>query len=154
MAESDPAPSSPPLAPAPTAKREDLQPVGEKIAELNESQSELLGRLRGLKEDLQNWRSKLDTQVKTYKDELTDLKQTLNTELEQLRLDFQELRTTLQKQQEDVTASLKNLGMQDLAESQKEEDQQKNNAECEEAALEGQNGAIQSEGSAAAESSP
>lgn len=44
--------------------------------------------------------------------------------------------------------------MQDLAESQKEEDQQKNYAECEEAALEGQNGAIQSEGSAAAESSP
>lgn len=43
--------------------------------------------------------------------------------------------------------------MQDLAESQKEEDQQKDNAGREEAALEGGNGAIQSEGSAA-ESSP
>ncbi|XP_078175747.1 uncharacterized protein LOC144569328 isoform X3 [Carex rostrata] len=81
--------------------KEDMQPVADKIAELNESQSELLGRLRGLKEDLQNWRVKLDTQVKTYKD------------------DFQELRTTLQKQQNDVAASLMDLGMS--AEPEKEE---------------------------------
>ncbi|KAJ3688499.1 hypothetical protein LUZ61_017663 [Rhynchospora tenuis] len=91
--------------------KEEMKPVADKIAELNESQSELLGRLRGLKEDLQNWRVKLNTQVKTYKDELLDLKTALSSEMEQLTLDFQELRTTLQKQQDDVTASLKNLGM-------------------------------------------
>ncbi|XP_078175746.1 uncharacterized protein LOC144569328 isoform X2 [Carex rostrata] len=99
--------------------KEDMQPVADKIAELNESQSELLGRLRGLKEDLQNWRVKLDTQVKTYKDELSDLKKALGSEMEQLTLDFQELRTTLQKQQNDVAASLMDLGMS--AEPEKEE---------------------------------
>ncbi|KAJ4779016.1 uveal autoantigen with coiled-coil/ankyrin [Rhynchospora pubera] len=99
--------------------KEDMQPVADKIAELNESQSELLGRLRGLKEDLQNWRLKLDTQVKTYKDELLDLKKALGSEMEQLTLDFQELRTTLQKQQDDVAASLRDLGMS--TKSEKEE---------------------------------
>ncbi|MFW8532675.1 hypothetical protein ACOICZ_28695, partial [Klebsiella pneumoniae] len=39
------------------ARSEELLPVAEKISELNESQSELLGRLRGLKEDLQSWRN-------------------------------------------------------------------------------------------------
>ncbi|XP_072954496.1 uncharacterized protein [Typha angustifolia] len=126
MADSDQAaPSSPATTSAaaavaissPAKKKEDLQPVGENIAELHESQAELLTRIRGLKQDLQGWRSKLDTQVKTYQDELTDLKKTLNAELEQLRLDFGELRTTLQKQQGDVTTSLKSLGMQDIPEN-------------------------------------
>ncbi|KAL2347548.1 hypothetical protein Fmac_001548 [Flemingia macrophylla] len=36
--------------------------------ELNESRSELLGRVQSLKQDLQSWRSKLDTQVKVYRD--------------------------------------------------------------------------------------
>jgi len=91
--------------------------VGEKISELNESQSELLGRLRGLKEELQNWRSNLDTQVTKYKVELSDIKSALNNEIEQLRSDFQELRTTLKKQQEDVSLSLMNLGLQDATEN-------------------------------------
>ncbi|KAL6643682.1 hypothetical protein ACP70R_018448 [Stipagrostis hirtigluma subsp. patula] len=122
MAESD-APPSPAAAAAPDekspsqARKEELLPVGEKISELNESQSELLGRLRGLKEDLQSWRSNLDTQVQKYKVELSDIKSALNNEIEQLRSDFQELRTTLKKQQEDVSLSLKNLGLQDTAEN-------------------------------------
>ncbi|KAL5983807.1 hypothetical protein ACLOJK_017899 [Asimina triloba] len=47
--------------------------------------------------------------------ELTELKKTLNVEVEQLRTEFQELKTTLQQQQDDVTTSLKNLGMQDMS---------------------------------------
>ncbi|OMO98482.1 hypothetical protein COLO4_13881 [Corchorus olitorius] len=119
MAASDSSPPLPvnaPLAP----KKENITPVGSKIAELNESRQELLSRIQGLKQDLQNWRSKLDTQVKIYRDELTDLKKTLNVEVEQLRTEFQELRTTLHQQQEDVTASLRNLGLQDVSEGSKE----------------------------------
>ncbi|CAD6269958.1 unnamed protein product [Miscanthus lutarioriparius] len=139
----------PPAAPAETspssARKEELLPVEEKISELSESQSELLGRLRGLKEDLLSWRSNLDSQVTKYKVELSDIKSALNNEIEQLRSvsitsasckksvtfifrlrffgkyclvqDFQELRTTLKKQQEDVSLSLKNLGLQDATEN-------------------------------------
>ncbi|KAB2009768.1 hypothetical protein ES319_D10G189100v1 [Gossypium barbadense] len=68
MASSD---STPPLplgsAPLPP-KKENITPVGSKIAELNESRTELLNRIQGLKQDLKNWRSKLDTQVKIYRD--------------------------------------------------------------------------------------
>ncbi|CAL4906210.1 unnamed protein product [Urochloa decumbens] len=111
LAESSSTPSPSP------ARKDELLPVGEKISELNESQSELLGRLRGLKEDLLSWRSNLDTQVTKYKVELSDIKSALNNEIEQLRSDFQELRTTLKKQQEDVSLSLKNLGLQDATEN-------------------------------------
>ncbi|KAM7258869.1 hypothetical protein ACFE04_014610 [Oxalis oulophora] len=90
-------------------------PLNTKITELNESRTELLGRIQGLKQDMQNWRSKLDTQVKVYRQELTQLKNTLNVEVDELRSEFQELRSTLQKQQEDVAASLSNLGLQDVS---------------------------------------
>ncbi|KAK6138916.1 hypothetical protein DH2020_027331 [Rehmannia glutinosa] len=53
--------------------------------ELAESRQELLGRIQNLKQDLQNWRMKLDTQVMVYRDELSELKKSLNTEVEQLR---------------------------------------------------------------------
>lgn len=79
-----------------------------------------MNKLQNLKQDLQDWRSKLDCQVKTYSEELAELKNSLNTEVEQLRSEFQELRTTLQQQQEDVTASLKNLGLQDGVPAQDE----------------------------------
>ncbi|KAK7354807.1 hypothetical protein VNO80_20303 [Phaseolus coccineus] len=108
MANSD---SSLPLS----TKKENITPVTSKIAELNESRSELLGRIQSLKQDLQSWRSKLDTQVKVYRDELSELKKTLNVEVDQLRVEFQDLRATLQQQQEDVTASLRNLGLQDAS---------------------------------------
>ncbi|EEF45523.1 CAP-Gly domain-containing linker protein 1 [Ricinus communis] len=120
MATSDssipPLPSPAPLAP----RKENVTPIGSKIAELNESRTELLNRIQGLKQDLQNWRTKLDTQVTIYRDELSQLKKSLNTEVEQLRSEFQELRTTLQQQQEDVTTSLKNLGLQDSTGDAKE----------------------------------
>ncbi|PNY18097.1 hypothetical protein L195_g014854 [Trifolium pratense] len=137
----------------PLSTKENITPISSKIEELNESRSELLGRIQSLKQDLQGWRSKLDTQVKVYRDivgfelgrqgavpsgkaevkplqygeprggrvkcngisELTDLKKTLNVEVEQLRVEFQDLRTTLQQQQEDVTTSLRNLGLQDVS---------------------------------------
>ncbi|KAE8688378.1 Uveal autoantigen with coiled-coil domains and ankyrin repeats isoform 2 [Hibiscus syriacus] len=116
MASSD---STPPLPVAPPPNKENITPVGSKIAELKESRTELLNRIQGLKQDLKNWRSKLDTQVKFYRDELTELKKTLNVEVEQLRTEFQELRNTLHQQQ-DVTASLRNLGLQDVSEGAKE----------------------------------
>lgn len=94
--------------------------MNSKFAELSQSRLELLSRIQGLKQDLQSWRSKLDTQVKTYRDELSELKKSLNVEVEQLRSEFQELRTTLHQQQEDVTASLKNLGLQDVSGEVKE----------------------------------
>lgn len=58
----------------------------------------------------------MDTQVKVYRDELSELKESLSVEVNQLRNEFQELKTTLQQQHEDVTASLKNLGLQDVSE--------------------------------------
>ncbi|XP_039058341.1 uncharacterized protein LOC120201878 isoform X1 [Hibiscus syriacus] len=112
--------STPPLPVAPSPKKENTTPVGSKIAELKESRTELLNRIQGLKQYLKNWRSKLDTQVKIYCDELTDLKKTLNVEVEQLHTEFQELRNTLHQQQDDVTASLRNLGPQDVSEGAKE----------------------------------
>ncbi|KAM0014108.1 hypothetical protein Hdeb2414_s0038g00734521 [Helianthus debilis subsp. tardiflorus] len=36
--------------------------------ELSESRADLLNRIQNLKNDLQSWRSKLDTQVKSYRD--------------------------------------------------------------------------------------
>uniref|UniRef100_A0A2P2KLC5 Uncharacterized protein MANES_15G012900 n=1 Tax=Rhizophora mucronata TaxID=61149 RepID=A0A2P2KLC5_RHIMU len=66
--------TSPPL-PAPAAlapKKENTTPVASKLAELNESRTELLSRIQGLKQDLQNWRSKLDTQAKIYRDVSVD----------------------------------------------------------------------------------
>ncbi|XP_010259642.1 PREDICTED: uncharacterized protein LOC104598988 isoform X4 [Nelumbo nucifera] len=68
-----------------SSKKENMTPISSRIAELNESRSELLSRIQGLKQDLQNWRSKLDTQVKIYRDELSELKKSLNVEVEQLR---------------------------------------------------------------------
>ncbi|KAI3707268.1 hypothetical protein L6452_25626 [Arctium lappa] len=110
----DSAPSLPTAAPL-SLKNGDVTPLNSKIAELSESRAELLNRIQSLKNDLQSWRLKLDTQVKSYRDELSDLKKTLNVEVDQLRSEFKELRTTLQQQQEDVTVSLKNLGLQDVA---------------------------------------
>ncbi|ONK61586.1 uncharacterized protein A4U43_C08F31510 [Asparagus officinalis] len=107
-------------------KEEGVQPIGARIKDLDESQSELLSRIQGLKQNVQSWRSLVDTQLKSYKDEMTGLKKQLESELEQLSSDFKELKTTLQKQQEDVTNSLKNLGLQDApkhsGESEIEED--------------------------------
>ncbi|XP_039127216.1 uncharacterized protein LOC120263395 isoform X2 [Dioscorea cayenensis subsp. rotundata] len=104
---------------SPDEKKEDLQEIGAKFAELNESQSELLSRLQKLRDDMKNWSITLDKQVATYKDELKTMKESLNSELDQLRSGFKELRTTLQKQQEDVSDSLRNLGMEDPSEHSK-----------------------------------
>ncbi|KAM6545185.1 hypothetical protein CsatB_025921 [Cannabis sativa] len=114
MANSDspiPPPVSAPLSP----KKENIIPAAKKIEELNESRSELLTRIQGLKQDLQSWRSKLDSQVKVYRDELSELKKSLNTEVDQLRTEFLDLRTTLQQQQDDVSTSLRNLGLQEVS---------------------------------------
>ncbi|PWZ33287.1 hypothetical protein Zm00014a_030243 [Zea mays] len=92
-------PAAPVETSSSSARKEELLPVEEKIS------------------DLLSWRSNLDSQVTKYKVELSDIKSALNNEIEQLRSDFQELRTTLKKQQEDVSLSLKNLGLQDGTEN-------------------------------------
>ncbi|KAK8954618.1 hypothetical protein KSP39_PZI002714 [Platanthera zijinensis] len=116
MADANSNPSTPPsTCTSASPKRDDPHPMASKIAELNVSQSELMNKLQGLKQDLQDWRSKLDTQVKTYKEELTDLKMTLNTDLDQLKSGFQELRIALQQQQEDISDSLRDLGLEDFS---------------------------------------
>ncbi|XP_047318662.1 uncharacterized protein LOC124921993 isoform X2 [Impatiens glandulifera] len=94
---------------------ENAMPVNSRLTELNESRDELLTRIQGLKHDLQNWRSKLDSQVKTHREELSELKKSLNHEVEELRLEFQGLKTTLEQQHEDVANSLKSLGLEDSA---------------------------------------
>ncbi|XP_074339976.1 uncharacterized protein LOC141677804 [Apium graveolens] len=119
MATSDSSPSLPPTSPL-SEHKENALPINSKIAELTESRTELLSRIQGLKQDLQGWRLKMDTQVKNYQTELSELKKSLNVEVDQLRSEFQELRTTLKQQQEDVTASLKNLDLQDVPGEAKE----------------------------------
>ncbi|XP_022741166.1 uncharacterized protein LOC111292824 isoform X2 [Durio zibethinus] len=130
MTSSDSAPL--PVSAPPAPMKENITSVGPKTAELNESRTELLSRIQGLKQDLQNWRSKLNTQVKIYHDELTELKKTLNVEVEQLRTEFQELRNTLHQQHEDVTASLRNLGLQDVSQGAKDAEDPKVEAKDEE----------------------
>ncbi|CAN6894173.1 unnamed protein product [Brassica oleracea var. botrytis] len=80
-------------------KKQNTSPVDSKLTELNESRAELLNRILNLKQDLQSWRGKLDTQVQVYREELSGLKKTLNLEVEQLR------------EQDDVSASLKTPGV-------------------------------------------
>ncbi|CDY22758.1 BnaA08g05880D [Brassica napus] len=90
-------------------KKENASPVDSKLTELNESRAELLNRILNLKQDLQSWRGKLDTQVQVYREELSGLKKTLNLEVEQLR------------EQDDVSASLKTPGLQDDSKDSKEQ---------------------------------
>ncbi|KVH89872.1 hypothetical protein Ccrd_008133 [Cynara cardunculus var. scolymus] len=66
-ANTDLAPSVPTASPL-GLKNENVTPINSKIAELSESRAELLNRIQSLKNDLQSWRSKLDTQVKSYRD--------------------------------------------------------------------------------------
>nr|GMC78125.1 CAP-Gly domain-containing linker protein 1 isoform X1 [Ipomoea batatas]GMC85284.1 CAP-Gly domain-containing linker protein 1 isoform X1 [Ipomoea batatas] len=61
--------------------------------------------------------------------ELSELKKSLNVEVEQLRTDFQQLKSTLQQQQEDVTASLRNLGLQDVTEVKEAEGAKSENSD-------------------------
>ncbi|KAK9086437.1 hypothetical protein Syun_028831 [Stephania yunnanensis] len=113
------------------------------LFELSASRTELMTRIQGLKQVLvEKWFHLFgfaglefeDTETEEVDDkygemgdihsslsdnELTDLKKSLNVEVEQLRSEFQELKSTLQQQQEDVTNSLKNLGLQDLSEDPK-----------------------------------
>ncbi|KFK44988.1 hypothetical protein AALP_AA1G329400 [Arabis alpina] len=119
---SDSTTSSPALV-SPTAppKKDNTSPVDSKLTELNESRAELLNRIQNLKQDLQSWRGKLDSQVKVYREELSGLKKTLNLEVEQLREEFKDLKTTLNQQQDDVSASLKCLGLQDNPKDSKEQ---------------------------------
>ncbi|KAK8491633.1 hypothetical protein V6N11_029376 [Hibiscus sabdariffa] len=64
--------------------------------------------------------------------ELTDLKTTLNVEVEQLRTEFQGLRNTLHQQHEDVTASLRNLGLEEGAKEAEEPKVEEKDLEVEE----------------------
>ncbi|GAB2211202.1 hypothetical protein Droror1_Dr00016494, partial [Drosera rotundifolia] len=48
--------------------KENLKPMNGRIKEPQESLAELMNQLQSLKQDLNNWKSKLDAQVKIYRD--------------------------------------------------------------------------------------
>lgn len=51
-------------------------------------------------QDLQDWRTRLNTQVESYQTEVGGLRSELMTEMEALRKEFTDLRTNLQQQME------------------------------------------------------
>jgi regulator of replication initiation timing len=51
-------------------------------------------------QDLQDWRTRLNTQVESYQTEVGGLRSELMTEMEDLRKEFTDLRTNLQQQME------------------------------------------------------
>lgn len=73
------------------------------LTDLDASREDVLDRIQSLKNDLQDWRGKLDTQIKTHRQELGDMKNLLNDEVEQLRSEFQELKNSLLKQLDEST---------------------------------------------------
>ncbi|KAI3984362.1 hypothetical protein MKX01_011316 [Papaver californicum] len=80
-------------------KKEQTVAISSEIVELTESRPELITRINGLKQDLQSWRSKIETQVKAYRGEISELKISLDVEVEKLKTELRDLRTTLQQQQ-------------------------------------------------------
>ncbi|CAB78621.1 hypothetical protein [Arabidopsis thaliana] len=111
--------STSPVAPlsvsSPTAtKKDNTNPVDSKLTELNESRAELLNRIQNLKQDLQSWRGKLDTQVKVYREELSGLKKTLNLEVEQLR-ELQDSKEQIDKRSEVTEEKVEALSTDDNA---------------------------------------
>ncbi|GAB4851276.1 hypothetical protein Ancab_030572 [Ancistrocladus abbreviatus] len=110
--------------------KEELKPMNSRIGELHGLRSEQFRRIQSLKLDLQNWRSKVETQAKIYSNELVELKNALNIiEAGQLQPEFQDSITSLQQQQKDATASLRNLGLQDASRDEKAVQEQKINEE-------------------------
>ncbi|XP_078446950.1 uveal autoantigen with coiled-coil/ankyrin isoform X2 [Wolffia australiana] len=89
-------------------KKEENRTIDSRLAQLAESREELVEGIQELKQELQNWRVKLDTQVKSCTNE------------------FLELRSTLHLQQDEVTSSLKSLGLQDSIEEPKCQENSKN----------------------------
>ncbi|KAI3923273.1 hypothetical protein MKW92_021395 [Papaver armeniacum] len=101
-------------------KKEQTVAISSKIVELTESPPELLTRIKGLKQDLQSWRSKIETQVKAYRGETFQLKVSLDAEVEKLKTELQDLWTTLQRQQDDVPVCLINSRMHGISRDTKE----------------------------------
>ncbi|XP_078446949.1 uveal autoantigen with coiled-coil/ankyrin isoform X1 [Wolffia australiana] len=107
-------------------KKEENRTIDSRLAQLAESREELVEGIQELKQELQNWRVKLDTQVKSCTNELFEIKILLSTELEKFKSEFLELRSTLHLQQDEVTSSLKSLGLQDSIEEPKCQENSKN----------------------------
>ncbi|RZC83090.1 hypothetical protein C5167_045875 [Papaver somniferum] len=94
--------------------------ISSQIGELTESRQELLTRIKGLKQDLQRWKSKIETQAKAYRGEIFQLKVSLDAEVENLKTELQDLWTTLQQQQDDVPVCLINSRMHGASRDTKE----------------------------------
>jgi len=63
-----------------------------------QSREELLSKVHGLKNELQDWRYKMDGQVKNYRGELSSLKETLANEVASLRKELEETSERLKNQ--------------------------------------------------------
>nr|TKW36414.1 hypothetical protein SEVIR_2G438800v2 [Setaria viridis] len=98
-----PPPSLPPPATAAAPRHPRLlgfEQLDARVKELTSSQAELLERIQKLKQEVQNWRSNVETQVRTCQNELQGLKKGLDSEVEQLKLEMKEIRSAIQKEKE------------------------------------------------------
>ncbi|XP_066395492.1 uncharacterized protein [Miscanthus floridulus] len=104
----DPAPPSPPppVAPAAAPSRPRLSGFDQldgRVKELTSSQAELLERIQKLKQDVQNWRSNVETQVKTCQ---SGLKKGLDSEVEQLKSEMKAIRSAIQEEKGNLPAQI------------------------------------------------
>ncbi|KAK8461048.1 hypothetical protein SEVIR_2G438800v4 [Setaria viridis] len=104
MAAESTAPPPPSLPPPATA-------AAPRHPELTSSQAELLERIQKLKQEVQNWRSNVETQVRTCQNELQGLKKGLDSEVEQLKLEMKEIRSAIQKEKGNLPTQITTLEM-------------------------------------------
>ncbi|CAN6219898.1 unnamed protein product, partial [Urochloa humidicola] len=100
-----PPPSLPPPATAAAPRHPRLsgfEQLDARAKELTSSQAELLERIQKLKQEVQNWRSNVETQVKTCQNEIQDLKKGLYSEVEQLKSEMKEIRSAIQEEKDNL----------------------------------------------------
>jgi len=114
----DLAPPSPPPPVAPTAapsrpRLSGFEQLDGRVKELTSSQAELLERIQKLKQEVQNWRSNIETQVKTCQNELQGLKKGLDSEVEQLKSEMKAMRSAIQEEKGNLPAQITSLESND-----------------------------------------
>jgi uncharacterized coiled-coil DUF342 family protein len=84
--------------PPPSPSYADVDAETKRLRDHQQTREELLGRVHGLKNELAEWRFKMDGRVKDYRGELSALKETLASEVGALRKDLEETSARLKKQ--------------------------------------------------------